>query len=212
MDYACPNCGAPLTFKSSVSIYTTCTHCRSMVVRHDMDLERLGEVSELLNDNSPFQVGTVGTFQNKGFMLLGRIKLVYDGGTWSEWYAQFDDGREGWLAEAQGQYMMSFEAFGGEVMLPPPGDIRVNAQVSLGGQMFEVDDIQQVTYAGSEGELPFVFQPGYRAVSVDLRTKEGLFGSILYGPDEPQLFVGRYAEFDEFKFDFLRELDGWQRH
>ena len=83
-NYACPNCGAPLEFFSSVSVFTTCTSCRSQVVRHDFNLETMGVVGELLDDMSPFQVGTTGTFQEQNFKLLGRIKVVYSGGSWSE--------------------------------------------------------------------------------------------------------------------------------
>ncbi|MEM7040683.1 MAG: DUF4178 domain-containing protein, partial [Bacteroidota bacterium] len=158
---------------------------------------------------SPFQVGTVGKFEGMGFMLLGRIKLVYPGGTWSEWYAQMDDGREGWLAEAQGQYMMSFREEG--VDIPTPDMVFVNAAIEIKGQHFKVDDVRKVRYAGSEGELPFLFQQGFEATSVDLRSRGGEFASILYGPDKVEIFVGRYARFDEFQFDFLREIDGWRR-
>ncbi|MEM0998107.1 MAG: DUF4178 domain-containing protein [Bacteroidota bacterium] len=209
MEYFCPNCGAPLKFRSSVTVYTTCTYCRSMVVRHDMDLESLGEVSELLNDMSPFQVGTRGTFDNSTFTLLGRIKLVYDLGMWSEWYALFDDGRTGWLAEAQGFFMMSFAVVESE--LPDARIIKVGLPIYLPQGKFIADDIRTVTYAASEGELPFIFKPGFKAVSVDFRNREGQFASILYGPEETQLFVGRYERFDAFSFENLKTIDGWTR-
>lgn len=208
-EYACPNCGAPLKFQSSVSVYTTCTSCRSTIVRHDMDLERLGEVSELLNDMSPLQVGTMGTFKSVGFILLGRIKLIYDRGMWSEWYAQFDDGREGWLAEAQGAYMMSFPQEG---FVPPSrNNIAVGTIIEIGRKKYTADDMQKVTYAASEGELPFIFKPGFQAISVDYRSRDGGFASILYGPEAPQVFVGRYETFDAFQFKYLKELNGWTR-
>lgn len=209
MEYFCPNCGAPLNFQSSVSVYTTCTYCKSMIVRHDMDLERIGEVSELLNDLSPLQVGTRGQFDNASFTLLGRIKLIYDLGMWSEWYALFDDGRTGWLAEAQGFYMMSFEVEGHT--LPEPAKLRVGTKMDLPQALFIADDIRTVNYAASEGELPFIFRQNFKAVSVDFRSNDGQFASILYGPEETQLFVGRYENFDAFKFENLKQLDGWTR-
>lgn len=209
MDYNCPNCGAPLKYHSSVSVYTTCTFCRSTIVRHDMDLEKLGEQAELLNDMSPFQVGTTGTFEGAGFMLLGRIKLVYEKGTWSEWYALFNDGRQGWLAEAQGRYMMSFPVENAD--LPPAKAVKLGGSLTLDSRTYVVDEIQKVRYAASEGELPFVFQKDFEAVSVDLRGGDGYFASILYGPDSPEIFMGRYETFDAFNFQMLRMLDGWTR-
>lgn len=208
MEYSCPNCGAPLKFQSRVSIYTTCTFCRSTVVRHDMDLKTLGKVAELLNDMSPFQVGTAGRYKGKGFTLLGRVKVLYDKGMWSEWWAVFDDGSEGWLAEAQGFYMMSEAIDPGP--LQSPDDLKVvGTELPIGDTTYRIDDVKQVRYAGSEGELPFVYQPEKKGVSVDLRAPGGKFASILFGMGETQLFVGHYLKFADFQFTNLRVLDGW---
>ena len=128
---------------------------------------------------------------------------------WSEWYALFDDGRDGWLAEAQGFYMMSLEAQHEEA--PPAAQVSVEDVYELNGEKFTVDDIRLVTYAGSEGELPFVYQHHFNAKSVDLRGPSKKFASILYGPEETTVFLGRYQDFDEFGFDYLREIDGWRR-
>lgn len=207
MEYNCPNCGAPLQFRSSISVYTTCTFCRSTIVRHDMDLEKIGEQAELLNDMSPFQVGTRGQYQGNWFTLLGRIKLVYDGGTWSEWYGMMDDGRDAWLAEAQGFYMMSFPLKLDH--FPDPKMLKVNAKVGIEGTWYTVDDLRKVRYAASEGELPFVFQKDFKAFSVDLRAPGGKFASMLFGPEGPEAYVGHYVPFEEFKFEQLRAIDGW---
>ena len=39
----------------------------------------------------------------RGFTLVGRLQLDYGQGPWNEWYAAFDDGDWGWVAEAQGK-------------------------------------------------------------------------------------------------------------
>jgi hypothetical protein len=205
--YACPNCGANLEFQSSVSVYTTCTHCRSMVVRHDMNLENLGQVSELLQDMSPFQVGTEGKYEGKVFHLVGRIKVVYDKGTWSEWYALFLDGTEGWLTEAQGFYMMSFEEKDGKVNMRR--DVQPMNETTVNGKIFYVDDARNVTYAASEGELPFVFQPNEQARSIDLRNSKGEFASVSFTDEGAKMFLGHYLPFEAFEFQNLRTLDGW---
>jgi hypothetical protein len=206
--YECPNCGAPLVFRSAISVHTTCVYCQSMVVRHDMNLEAIGEAAELLDDMSPFQVGTMGKYGGVGFTLVGRIKVVYPKGTWSEWYALMDDGREGWLAEAQGNYMMTFEdkewdgkGLGGKLYPPHPFDIK--------GKRFIVEDSKKVVYFGSEGELPFPFVPKEEATSIDLRADDDTFATISMSEHGNQLFLGRYAAFDSFEFNNLRTLDGW---
>lgn len=207
-DYSCPNCGAPLTFRSSVSVYVTCTHCRSMVVRHDMNLKTLGQVAELLDDMSPFQVGTSGTFKGRHFYLLGRIKVVYEKGTWSEWYALFDDGQEGWLAEAQGRYMMTFPIPDYKPHKPNPSEPL--SPYSVNGEEYLIEDIRQVNYVASEGELPFRFEPGREALSVDLRDRQGRFASLSFPHNQiATAYLGEYQEFEDFNFQYLRTLDGW---
>lgn len=205
--YNCPNCGAPLVFHSSVSVHTTCAFCRSMVVRHDMNLETIGQVAELLDDMSPFQVGTRGTYKGQNFMLVGRIKVLYDKGTWSEWYAYFDDGREGWLAEAQGNYMMTYGADASRIQFE--GAIKPLAEAKIDQTLFFVEDVKEVTYAASEGELPQIFKPKEQVTSVDLRSENGVFASMTIKGDGRHLFIGEYVEFDTFDFQYLRTLDGW---
>lgn len=207
LDLSCPNCGAPIGFKSSVSVQTTCTYCRSMVVRHDKDLEAMGQVAELLQDMSPFQVGTTGRFQGKPFSLLGRVKAVYDGGSWSEWHALFDDGRQGWLAEAQGFYMMTFEVPDATIEHPPVP--RAFSIFRINGREWVTEDAREVVYAASEGELPFRWEPGEAAWSVDLRTDDGGFGTVALTEHGKQAFVGEYVDFDAMDFQNLRTIDGW---
>lgn len=211
MEYQCPSCGAPIQFQSKVSVYTTCTHCGSNVVRHDMNLDLLGKKSQLLQDMSPFQVGTSGRFNGKGFTLLGRAKMLYTKGTWSEWYAAFDDGSEGWLAEAQGFYMMSIPTED-VPKLPSPEDLKLNQDVMIAGQKYVVDDLRKVMYAASEGELPYIFHEGEYAISADLYGPGGLFANISYTDEKTDVYTGKYQSFESFQFQNLRQIDGWTNY
>ena len=38
----CPNCGAAARFRWSGAVQTVCDYCRSILVRRDLDLERVG--------------------------------------------------------------------------------------------------------------------------------------------------------------------------
>jgi hypothetical protein len=178
-----------------------------MVVRHDMNLKTMGKVAELLDDMSPFQVGTMGTYKGKAFTLVGRVKVVYPSGTWSEWYALFDDGKEGWLAEAQGNYMMTF--------LQPDQEIQLSKnaepmqEIDIAGEAFFVEDVKDVRYASSEGELPFPFTPNQAATSIDLRSRNGKFASVTLKGSHRDLYLGEYVAFETFQFQNLRTIDGW---
>jgi len=77
----CPSCGAEVVFKSSVSVFTVCAYCKSMIVRHDMDLEALGTMAEVPDDVSPLRIGTRGRDSSGRFEIVGRLKM-----SWSEGY------------------------------------------------------------------------------------------------------------------------------
>jgi hypothetical protein len=109
----CPSCGAAITFQSAVSILTICAYCKSTLIRHDLNLENVGKMAELLPDPSPIQLGTEGVYRKTRFTVVGRIQLRYSQGIWNEWYLLFENQRGGWLGETLGNYAVTF-------MIQPP--------------------------------------------------------------------------------------------
>ena len=106
---ACPNCGAPVDFRSAASAFAVCSFCRSTIVRDGETLRKVGQSAELFDDHSPLQLGVTGAMQGAGFALVGRLQFKYAQGTWNEWHALFDSGRSGWLSEDNGAYVMAFD-------------------------------------------------------------------------------------------------------
>ena len=107
----CPACGGPIEFSIGSSIVVICDHCRSVVARTDRALEDLGKVAALVDTGTPFRRDLPGKFHGTGFRLVGRTQMEHSaGGIWDEWYAAFDDGRWGWIAEAQGRFYLTFAA------------------------------------------------------------------------------------------------------
>lgn len=210
MKLSCPSCGAPITLMSELSLLTTCPHCRSTLLREHQNLELLGKVSELMDDLSPFQVGTSGYYGSGKFYLAGRLKIKYDGGFWSEWFCIFDDGRQGWLAEAQGLLSMMFE---NEEKTNWKADSVYNPgdTFQIAGAKWKITDKRHIVYSGYEGELPFRFVQGYQAVSIDMQSEKPKIGTLLYDERGATFFAGEYCDFDSFNFEYLRELDGWTR-
>jgi hypothetical protein len=74
---------------------------------------------------------------------------------------------------------------------------------------FKVDDIHEVVCKYAEGELPMQAAKGRESVSVDLRGDKGSMATIEYAKDAVRLYIGKYQDFDLFKFKNLRKLDGW---
>lgn len=65
---------------------TVCEHCRSVVVRTDVDLKKVGVVADLPLEGSPIQLFTEGHYGDKNFIVAGRILYQYEQGTWNEWH------------------------------------------------------------------------------------------------------------------------------
>lgn len=214
MKISCPACGAEVEFRSRASVFGVCSFCNSSIVRTDMNVETIGKMSEMPQDMSPLQLGVRGKFQNKSFEIVGRQKIGWAQGTWNEWYVLFDDGRDGWLADAQGFYMLSFQIREGLGPLPAAKDVKVGGLVTLQDKTFSVDDQREVVCSASEGELSVRSPQGRRSLSVDLKGPGNEFANIDYpieksDPQDIRVFIGAYGDFEDFKFTNLREFDGW---
>jgi len=203
----CPSCGAEVQFKSSISVFTVCDHCRFMLVRHDMDLESLGKTAQLPADVSPLKIGSRGRYKNTSFEVLGRLKIGWSEGYWNEWFLLFDNGGHGWLAEAMGFFMLSTEVSGNK-KVPPLAGIEVGKEYEIvPSRRFFADDIKDAVCIGSEGELPFKGVEGRKTTSVDLSNNSGEFANIEYSEEDGvHLYIGRYVDFANLELSNLRDL------
>lgn len=205
----CPNCGAPITFLWSSAVQTTCEFCRSILVRHDIDLEKVGEVADLPPDSSPIQIGTEGIYDKKAFVAIGRIVYEWEQGGWNEWHIMFNDGKSGWLSDAQLEYAVSFLAEPPS-KLPESKTVVTDQKFQWSGVAYQVTSVTRAHYKGVQGELPFEYWDKDDVTFADLRTETGQFATIDYSEDDkPLLFIGKAVEFDELKMKNLRTFEGW---
>lgn len=200
---ACPSCGAPVVFKSAASIFAVCDYCQSTLVRHDQALEDIGKMAALVEDRSPLQLGTEGSWQGLHFALIGRIQLKYSQGLWNEWYLLFDDMRTGWLSEAGGEYVLTFLHQVREP-LPTFEELKPGQRFVMASRPWTVTDIEQAECIAGQGELPFKVGAGYAAPVVDLRSGDN-FASLDYSETPPLLFIGSPVSLKSLKLANLRE-------
>jgi hypothetical protein len=204
----CPNCGAPVTFKWSSAVQTTCPFCNSILVRRDVNLEKVGVVADLPPDSSPIQIGAEGMYQNKTFVVIGRILYEYEQGGWNEWHVMFSDGVSGWLSDAQNNYAISFLE-----PTPPPlpsaDQVQRNQGFEWGGRHYEVTVLTTAHYKGVEGELPFEYWDKHEALFADLRSYDSRFGTIDYSHAPTVLYLGAAVDYDELHMKNVRQFEGW---
>ena len=180
----CPACGGPVTFQVGTSLVTVCPYCRSVVARTDRGLESHGTVAALIDTGTPLRTGQAGKYRGNGYRITGRSQLRHQaGGVWNEWYAAFDDGRWGWLAEAQGRFYVTFKV---AEEAPPVEQIDLGQTVN----QLTVSEIGKAELVSAEGELPWVPEPGYAYQYADLTGTEGRFATIDYSERPPVVFKG----------------------
>ncbi len=202
----CPSCGATVPFRTSINLLAVCPFCRSLVRRGDLDLEKLGESAQLQPDGSPVLIGSRGVYRGVPFEVVGRLQLQTPRGFWNEWSVMLEDGRQGWLGEAQGTYAVSFKA---DYNVPALADLRLGAKVEILGRSYEVREIVDAKYLAAEGELPFKPPLGETAPSADLIGSDGAFGTLDYSEKPPAVFIGEYHGFDALSFTGLKAFEGW---
>jgi hypothetical protein len=190
-------------------VQTVCPFCKSILVRTDIDLTKVGKVADLPPDSSPIQIGTEGALDNKAFTVAGRILYEYEFGGWNEWHLVFSDGSSGWLSDAQLEYDVTWLA----QPQPQPGTFPEGLvpedRINFGGRDVQVTSITRAHYKGVEGELPFEYWDKAEVTFVDLRSCDEQFATIDYTEKPPLLFQGRVVQFDELCLKNVREFEGW---
>ncbi|WP_119154035.1 DUF4178 domain-containing protein [Caldimonas tepidiphila] len=193
----CPNCGAPVEFRSAASASAVCGFCRSTLLRDGEALRRIGTGGELFEDHSPLRLGASGRYQGAGFMLVGRMQYAGESGGWNEWHALFDSGRSGWLCEDNGSHVFAFD-MPAPAGLPPPARLAAGQRRTLDGRSWSVASVVQATLRAAEGELPRPPRAGERFAVAELRGPDGEVATIDYGdPQKPSWSVGRAVRLEE---------------
>ncbi|MCA8021960.1 DUF4178 domain-containing protein [Burkholderia metallica] len=214
---SCPQCGAPVEFRSAAAVMAVCAFCRSTLLKRGADVERIGELATVLDDASPIQIGTAGRYGKRAFTVLGRIQMTYDAGAWSEWYVVFDDGAFGWLSDASGQYAITVrepdDAIG--ATWPAFNALEPGMRIDHGGRAYLVSDVRTARCTGGDGELPFRVDAGWEARVADLRTGNAFatydYSDAAANGGRPAVYAGEALEFDALAFTGLRDTENETR-
>jgi hypothetical protein len=182
-----------------------CEFCKSTLLKDADSVRSIGKMSEVIEDYSPLQIGTSGQYGSKGFSLIGRLQLKYSDGYWNEWYALFDDGSNGWLSDASGQFTFSF-ARRIDTTLPLFDKLVPGFLLHIGGRAFGTADVRSAQCTGGQGELPFTVGSGYVAKVADFRSVDQ-FVTLDYSEAETRVYLGQAVKLADLKPQMLRDLD-----
>lgn len=216
---SCPNCGATIVFRWAQAVQTTCQYCQSILVRHDLVLERVGESAIVPLTPSPLQIGTEGVWRDAPFTVIGRLVYAWERGGWSEWHLRLENDASAWLSDAQAEYVVTASVTPDEA-LPSPDRVRPGTQITQRAVRYEVTTVTRARYIGTEGELPFTTWGRDVATFADLRSvADGVaapsggfrstFATIDYTEEPALLYTGEAVELSQLALHNLRTFEGW---
>lgn len=200
----CPGCAARIEFDQPGALLVVCAHCNLASWRTDVKLERIGKVAELAPIESPIALGAEGRVDGHAFRVAGVVELDHGRGPWHEWAIRFDDGAWAWLAEAQGQYLVTRAADVELASVPVYARAEPGSELDLGAHgRFVVAERGRGTVTTFRGELPERIEPGALRKYADVAGPEGGFGTVDYGEHEAceAVYLGRRHELAELGLD-----------
>lgn len=203
---SCPSCGAQVQFRSAASVMAVCEYCKTTILKDADSVKDLGKMSDVLEDYSPIQIGTSGSFGSQGFTVIGRIQLRYSAGRWNEWYVMFDDGKTAWLGDSSGLYTFTTERKA-TTPLPAFADLAPSRTYSIGGASYIAAEIRTADCIGGQGELPFKVGQGYQARVADFRSGSSFLTLDYSDSDTPTVYTGQAVTLEDLKCQLLRDDD-----
>lgn len=163
-------------------------------------------MSAVLEDYSPFQIGTSGRIGGRSFTLIGRIQLRYEAGMWNEWYAMFDDGTVGWLGDSSGMYTFTFERDIPQDQIPPFAALAIGKSMRFEDRSFLVSEIRTGECVAGQGELPFKVGQGYEIEVADFRF-DSQFLTLDYSDEKTRAYLGQAVTIPQLECQLLRDDD-----
>lgn len=205
---SCPNCGAAIAFRWAQAVQATCEYCRSVLVRHDLDLEKVGTSAVVPLTPSPLQLGSEGSWRGEPFTVVGRLVYQWERGGWSEWHLRLGTDASAWLSDAQAEYAVTTQVTP-ESELPLAECVTPGASIIFHHVKYIVTTMTKAHYVGTEGELPFTSWDRQDVTFADLRSETGGFATIDYSESPPLLFTGEAVELSQLSLRKLRSFEGW---
>ncbi|MBL8694225.1 MAG: DUF4178 domain-containing protein [Planctomycetes bacterium] len=202
----CPGCGAEIRFANAATLFVVCSFCKSASRRVGLDLERIGRVSDIVPIRSDVRIGTTGRFEDVPFVVVGLLQLDHGAGPWNEWCLSFGDGRWAWLAEAQGELLVTRSV---ESAAPAHGALSLGDRLRIAGAgEFVISEIGKGRVVAALGEIPVEALPGREFRYADLRGEGGAFATFDYGeiteeesPECEAVYCGRKVALGDLHLD-----------
>ncbi|MFP2932726.1 DUF4178 domain-containing protein [Pyxidicoccus sp. 3LG] len=193
----CPSCGAVVVFTAGSAQVVVCDHCQTVVARHGDDFESRGKIGRIVPTDSPLQLMAEGRYAKVGYRIVGHLQKDHGAGPWDEWYAEFDDGRTGWISESEGAFHLLFDQ-GVEEGLALE-DLHPGERLRLRNRGWVIEERGHGRVVSAEGQLPSDVDPSQDSWYVDATGPKGSFLTLDFGTrgQDPEVFTGEALKLEQ---------------
>jgi len=191
-EFKCPSCGAANDVTNPGVVMRVCDYCKTAMYWDSESVVSAGGKSLDLPPSSRFKVGGTGKISGQRFRVLGRLSYAHESGTWSEWFAEMQDGKIKWITEDEGELFIE-EPVAVSTAIPRFEDLQPGSIIPINDKTGVVEEIGQARCLGGEGQIPFKVQIGETYPYADGAGADGSFSFGLEYDAEtgaPTLFVG----------------------
>jgi len=187
----CPSCGGDVPVTTTAARVAGCPYCESTLIVNEQAIRALGKMALLAEVPSCLAVGWRARCLEREIQVLGRIQYRYASGLWDEWWVQFlDDQSHAWISQDEDHYMLERPL--PKLKAPDYASISPGDKFEIAGHKLWVEEKDQATMVGVQGELPLDAAPHATMRYIDL-TDNRLKLTIEYFDDGTQLgFQGKY--------------------
>ncbi len=181
-----------------------CGYCNATLLKDADTVRYIGKMSTVLEDYSPIQINTSGSYGTMKFTVVGRIQLRYEQGMWNEWYLLFDDGSNGWLGDSSGLYTITTVRETTKAL--PSFDQVVPGRVyDMGGKRYMASEKRDARCIAGQGELPFKVEEGWEARVADFRLGPSFVTLDYSDGEQPVVYTGMAVTLADMQCQLLRE-------
>ena len=197
---SCPSCGAEHRIFNPGVVTIVCDYCGNAVYWDASKLKDIGRQSILPEGFSRLFRGATGSFHQKRFIVMGRVRYSFGKGFWDEWFLEFADGAIGWLTEDNHEFAFQKRIQGKPV---PPIEVMFPGKAFKASKIdFVVEEVGAAECLGMEGDLPIVARTGETYRFADASSPDGLYAfGVEYDQQPPTVFIGRWLKYAELTLD-----------
>lgn len=157
---SCPACAGPIDDISPLIRSVSCPHCGNLLYFNNSGWLDGGKFSEEIAAPALLRVDRQGSFAGDRFRVAGRVRLSYEGGSWDEWWLEFENGNDRWLEEDDGAYHFHSPV---TLNVEPAvfKTLKVGQVIASDGQNWFVTESGSARVMGVEGQIPVTLRPGF---------------------------------------------------